>query len=138
MATKPNEFVKKEEFDNAVSTILDKLESLNQTKAVAPETPAEVEVKKAGPDTKQVNPEWDAEARTILGDLLDHTEVQYNKNGGVNFTIVIKKEKSNAGEEYLTRMGADRRTKEVGASGMEGVTEWCKLVRGNIRRTERV
>ncbi len=98
------------------------------------ETPLEKEVRKAAPDNMPVNPAWDEKAKEILGDYLDHTEVLYLKNGGVVFRIIVKLEKSNAPKEYLERMKVDARSKEVSAEGMEGVENWCKLVKQNLTK----
>lgn len=130
-------YVTKESFDKSMELLLDKLEGLEKQKVTAPETPEEKEVKAAGPNRVDTNPEWEDEARRILGDYLDHTEVQHEKSGGIKFTIVIKNEKSNAGAAYLDLVHTDRRTKEVASEGMNGVTLWCRLVRQNLKRTEK-
>lgn len=130
------QYVKKEEFESAVSTILDKLEAISVSRTAAPETPEQKEIKAAAPNRVEKNPDWDEMAVELLGDYLDHTEVEHTKSGGILFTIVVKKERSNAGKDYLMMVGQDRRTKEVGSEGLEGVIQWCKLVRANLKRGE--
>lgn len=133
MPKKADTFVTKEEFkvvEGAVNKILDLLEK----KADVPETKEEKAVNQAVPNKFTANPEWEAVASEILGDYLDHTEVEHEKTGGIKFTVVIKNEYSNASKEYLDTVKVDRRTKEVGALGLDGVTEWCKLIKANLSR----
>lgn len=91
-------------------------------------------VQKASPNKFTVNDEWDEEAHKIIGDAVDHTEVVHERNGGIKFTVVIKRELSNAPQQYLDLVGTDRRTKEVGSEGIGGVIEWCKLIKQNLSR----
>lgn len=104
------------------------------------QTPEEVkldkEVKSAVADSTSttVNPAWMEKAQAIVGEALDHCEVLYPRNGGVLFTLVIKKEHSNASQDYMDRYKVDRRTKEIGNEGIEGVENWCKLVAQNLKR----
>jgi len=112
------------------------------TQPVAPiaptvETPLDKEIRKAGPRREQVNPEWEEKAKEILGDYFDHCEVEYLKHGGTVFTLVINAEKSNAPAEYLHLYKTDRRSKEIGNEGIEGVESWCKLVMQNLKRPTR-
>lgn len=100
-----------------------------------PETPEQKEITKAGPKKfHQINPEWEEKAREVLGDYLDHCEVDYPKAGGTVFTVVVNTEKSNAPEEYLKAHKEDRRSREIGNEGLEGVEQWCKLVKANLLR----
>lgn len=136
------------ETSKSVNRILDILEAQAKAPAaeaaapVAPataaapenETPIEKQVRKASANEIPMNPEWEELAREIIGDPLDHCEIAYLKNGGVIFTIVIKDEFSNAGRDYLERYKSDRRSKEVGSEGIEGVENWCKLVKSNLAK----
>ncbi|MDE2233748.1 MAG: hypothetical protein KGJ90_06635 [Patescibacteria group bacterium] len=135
------EFVSKEEFTEAVGTILDRLEALAAkpapVAASAVMSEADKDIAAAGPNHLETNPTWDGLAKEIVGDYVDHTEVSHDKQGGIYFTIVIKKEKSNAKADYIAMYKSDRRTKEVGTTGLNGVEEWCKQVRANLKRTER-
>lgn len=138
-APKKEEFVTAGEFKSSMEGIVNALEAINTKLNATPEqakviTAEEKKVNEAGPDRVQTNPEWEKAAKEILGDFLDHTEVNYEKSGGIMFTIVVARDKSNAGEQYLGMTGSDRRTKEVSATGMEGVNEWCKLVKSNLQR----
>lgn len=99
------------------------------------ETPLDKDVRQAGPDRSIVNPEWEERAREIIGNAVDHCEMTYGVRGGIRFTVVIKDEYSNAPKDYLVRMGSDRRTKEIGGEGLEGVEGWCKLIKQNLSRT---
>lgn len=144
-SVQPVQFVTIDQLDKFGEKLLDAVESrLNKfTPAVvdpagaAPDpaaAAAERKVTAAGPNKWETNPAWQETAEEYLGEYLDHTEVAYDKSGGIKFTIVIKTEKSNADKDYLRLTGSDRRTKEVGSEGLEGVIEWCKLVRANLKR----
>ena len=137
----PTEFVSKEEFKNLESSVNSLVglitKQMEQKAAEVTMTPIEKEVAKAGPDSNPVNPKWEEMAREIIGEALDHCEITYPKRGGVLFTIVIKTEFSNAPKEYLARMGQDRRTREIGNDGQEGVEAWCKLVASNLKNTRK-
>lgn len=132
-----------EEIASSVDSVLDILKDFGETmkglvqaKTAIPETKEEKEVKEAVSDAAPVNPAWIAKAKEIVGEALDHCEVLYPKHGGVLFTLVIKKEHSNASVDYLERYKVDRRTKEIGNEGIEGVEQWCKLVAGNLKRSK--
>lgn len=132
----PSPYVTKKEFDelnNSVNRLVDLFEkNSGVTKPVA-DPKVEKEIEEAGPNKYSTDDEWDAIAMEIIGEAVDHTEVE-RKGGGVKFTVVIKKELSNAAPEYLERMKVDRRTREVGADGTEGVTQYCKLIKANLAR----
>lgn len=147
--TPPPQFVSIQKFNSfaqSTETALDRIASLLEAQATKPaetslasSTPATVpppaaEVAKAGPARFTTNPEWEDAAREIIGDALDHTEIEHTKSGGMRFTIVIKNEFSNADKEYLRVTKVDRRTKDVGAEGMDGVVQWAKLVKANLER----
>lgn len=93
---------------------------------------------KAKPNHVTVNPEWDEIAREILGAALDHTEVEHERSGGIKFTLVLKLSHSNADTQYLEIVKTDRRTKEVSQEGVAGVEEWCRTVKANLARTQKV
>lgn len=122
-----------EALENSVQKILDILTS---QQAAKPPTKQEIEVAKAVSDQAPINPAWESETRNILGEALDHCEVFYPRNGGIQFTIVIKKEHSNAPKDYLLHFKVDRRTKDIGNEGLEGVISWAKLVSANLGRTK--
>lgn len=136
--------VTRAEFDALTGNVSDLIGLLKQDREdratkeantpVIPETPMEKEVRKAAPDENPVNPAWVEKAEEILGEYLDHCEVFFPKRGGTIFTVIIKHEKSNAPTEYLERMAVDRRSREIGNEGIEGVEQWCKLVASNLKR----
>lgn len=144
MATTKKVGVKKEEPKyatveqfNTLQGLLEKLvKGMSEEKDAVPAKPLseaeQKEVTKAGPIQPPINPEWIEKAEEILGKYLDHCEVAYPRKGGVLFTLVIKKELSNANKDYLERYGTDRRTREIGNEGVEGVEIWCKLVKQNL------
>ncbi len=139
----PDQFVDRKDFDKlseTVDTLSDGIAELlkrSSAPAVAPEVEAEQkEVSKASPNKYTSNPEWEDIAREIIGEAVDHTEIQYVKGGGLLFTIVIKDEFSNAPDDYLERYKSDRRSREVGAEGEAGVRIWCELVRNNLKRAK--
>lgn len=107
----------------------------NPPKPKSPEEiKVEAEIVKAAPAKESVNSAWVEKATEILGEKLDHCEVIYPKNGGTIFTLVIKLEHSNAAKDYLAFYKVDRRSKEIGNEGIEGVENWCKLVAQNLKR----
>lgn len=113
--------------------IVENLAGKINTPTATPETiEKEKEIRKAGPDKTPVNPEWEEKAREIIGEALERCEVRYIKSGGLLFTAVIKEEFSNAPKDYLKMYKEDRRSKEVGAEGLEGVVNWCKLIKQNL------
>lgn len=134
------EYVTKEEFTKVLST-LDMIAELLEKQMLAgsqasPEAvKKEKEIAAAAPDAYSVDTEWDDIAREIIGEAVDHTEV-VRKGGGIKFTVVIKTEFSNAPKEYMDRTKVDRRTREVGAEGTEGVSQYCKLVKANLNKNK--
>ncbi len=98
----------------------------------AAQAPVKEEVKEAKSDDAPINPTWKKKAEEMLGDYLEDVQVYYPKSGGLHFTLIIKKEKSNASPSYWTLYKQDRRTKEIGNTGIEGVVKWCELVKRNL------
>lgn len=113
---------------------------LTQQSTLSPIEPADISTvsvaasTRARPNNISTNPEWEEVAREILGPALDHTEVEHEKSGGIKFTVVIKKEYSNADAEYLRLVKVDRRTKEISQEGMAGAEEWCRQIKANLTR----
>src|ERR1035437_1187620 len=149
--TKKEKFVTEKEF-NELSTNVNTLvelvkQSLKESGEVKakidaiPATPEkakeEVEVTKAGPKPyiTPVNPEWEQVARDIIGtEKVERCEMQHGRTGGLTFTVVIKKEHSNAPDAYLAVYKEDKRSKEIGAEGIGGVEVWAKLIKQNLTR----
>lgn len=84
------------------------------------------------------NPEWEEIAREILGPALDHTEVEHERSGGIKFTVVIKLDYSNADKNYLELNKVDRRSKEISQEGLAGVEDWCRQIKANLTRTQKI
>ncbi len=118
-----------------VGELAEKLKSPPAPKS-ADEVKHDAEVTKAKPNLETVNPAWVEKAQELIGEALDHCEVFYPKHGGTLFTLVIKKEFSNAPVDYLERYKSDRRTREIGNEGIEGVENYCKLVAANLKRSK--
>ena len=137
---KKEEFITKEEFskkfDSLEGSVLKLVEMMSQSKVeqVKEETITTKEISDAKANQTPVNPIWEEKAKEILGNLLDHCEIFYAKEGGTYFTVIIKKEYSNAPKDYLDRMKDDRRTKEVSREGLEGVSKWCTLIKQNLKK----
>lgn len=140
-----SEFVSKEEFDTLKE---DMNKSFGQIISLIKQKPEEkvkqeVEDKKvseADSDMSDVNPRYNEKAKEILGEKLDRTFVKYPKGGGTLFTVVIKKEFSNAPKDYLERMKEDFRTVNIEREefrGEDGVEKWCKLILQNLNKTLR-
>lgn len=131
-----------EELEEKVDERLDKFEKmlLRVVEKISPagEAPAPVktEAEKAsepvGTYQEPVHPEWLADAKEKLGDKLDHCEVDYPKNGNPRYTVVIKKEFSNAPKSILEYYKVDRRTVPV-INGLESVKSFNSLVAQNLR-----
>ena len=136
-ATETHQYVTMEQF-NKLTDIISNLATVVSAKTA---TPAEIkensEISKAKSDQAPVPSSWEETARDIIGEALDHCELFQPRTGGTLFTVVIKNEFSNAPKEYLERMKADRRTKEIGNEGISGVETWCKLVRANLKRGQK-
>lgn len=134
------DYVTKEEFEKLVGAVQGLVKVVTENKAgVSVEGSAkavqeEKEIKRAGPNKYTVNPEWEALAKEIIGDAVDHTEQEFTKGGGIKFTVVIKTEQSNAPESYMQTFKVDRRTKEIGTEGESGVKEWCERIKNNLKR----
>lgn len=101
--------------------LLDLVKSIASKPAVAPteaEVKKEKEIAEVGPDNVPVNPQWEKKVREIIGkspkgdEIVDRCEMMYPKHGGTLFTVVIKKEFSNAPVEYLKAHMEDRRTRK--------------------------
>lgn len=136
-------FVTKEDFnkkfeslEGSVMKLVEMLDKKAQESTVSPtetkETINQREINDAKANQTPVSPVWEEKALEILGEYLDHCEVFYPKEGGTHFTVVIKREMSNAPKDYLERMKQDRRTREVSRDGLEGVIKWCNLVKQNL------
>ncbi len=147
----PGGFVTQEQFsglEKGVSKMTDLLEKLLTEKkdleSVGPgpagaakvESPAEKAISKAGPNQIPMNPEWEELAGSIIGEAMERCEIAYLKNGGVIFTVIIKKSHSNAPKDYLEMYKTDRRSKEIGSEGLEGVEAWCKQIKSNLARSK--
>lgn len=134
----PQQFVTVEQF-NDLTTVLkqisDSVVELKSRPTIAATVPKiEQEIAKARPNQPLVNVEWEEDARTKIGEALDHCEIENPKNGGTIYTIVIKNEFSNAGKEYLERNKCDRRSCEVSTGGFPAVQNWNKLVALNLKK----
>lgn len=138
-----SKFVSKEEFssrmsslENSLLSVVDLLKVKSEKTEPVAKLAEQVAGDKAVTDAKAyqapINPKWEEGAKEILGDKLDHCEVDYPLGGGTQFTVVIKPEFSNAPKAYIERYKFDRRTKEIGATGYAGVTEWCNQVKANL------
>lgn len=119
--------------NEALSVILSRLE--------APKVEQKTqEVLEAKPDNRMMNPEWRKAVKEILGSDFE-CEVSYPQTGGINFTVIVPREKSNASKSHWESfknqdLAQDRRTKPIGNSGLEGVIKWCELIKLNLKNTK--
>ncbi len=74
---------------------------------------------------------WEEVVLKILGPEFQCEFVQPD-NGGALFKIIVPKELSNASQLHWQIHNRDVRTKEIGNTGLTGVTEWCLKVRQNL------
>lgn len=133
------QYATKEEFNslnNSVMSLVEAIKSgaLNQAPPSAAEIVEKKAIEAASPNKYTSNPVWEEMARDIIGEAVDHTEVEYLKGGGLMFTVCIKREFSNAPQAYLDMYKVDRRGKEVGSEGESGVKVWCEQIRNNLKR----
>ena len=124
--------------ESSIETIAEMLLEMKKAPAVAPtvaETALEKEVAKASADEYMpVKREWDDRAHEIVGEAVERTSMFYPKSGGVIFELYIKNEFSNAGKDYLAFYKVDKRSKDIGNEGINGVEQFCKLVAANLSR----
>jgi hypothetical protein len=116
----------------------EKTESSKQTETVQPESNKDIR-KEGIADWAEVHPVHDNTARDILGNLVDRTYMKYPKGGGALFTVVIKREFSNAPKDYLERMKEDHRTANLETErfrGEEGAKRWCLLIKQNLSKNK--
>lgn len=130
----------KSNVDNLKDNIATLLELMQKPKEEVAKIAVEnKKIDEASPDAQDVNPRYDAAARQILGDRVERTYVKYPKGGGTLFTIVIKKDYSNAGQAYLGLTKEDHRTVNIEREeyrGEDGVIAWSKLVLQNLKRSD--
>jgi hypothetical protein len=131
----PIKYATVEQFNSLQDSVAQLVDMVSKRVIPTPEVQKqEAAIAKSGPNNNPVNPDWEEKAKEIIGDAVDRVEVFYPKGGGIIFTVVIKKEMSNAPKDYLDRHKEDRRSKDIGNEGLSGVEEWCKLVKSNLNR----
>lgn len=124
------------ELTNVIKGLVDVVTEVKSKTASPIEAKEAAEIAKAKHDQAPMNPVWEDMAKEIIGEAVDHCELYQPRSGGTIFTVVIKNEFSNAPKEYLERMKADRRSREIGNEGISGVETWCKLIRANLKRSQ--
>jgi hypothetical protein len=88
-----------------------------------------------GPDDQTPMPiKWKQEVVKILGPDFQCEFVQPD-NGGSIFKIIVPREKSNASQAHWEMHNRDVRSREIGNTGLTGVTDWCLKVRANLIRS---
>lgn len=91
----------------------------------------------AGPDKDQstpVPPTWRKAVHEILGPDFE-CEFKQPDRGGSIFTVIVPKNKSNANQLHWQNFKSDRRSKELGNTGLDGVKVWCSKIRSNLLAT---
>lgn len=137
------EAVSREEFDSLkgeMNKSFGQIIDLIKEKPKTIEESKKVEAKKAVDKTAEANdaylepvhPDWVKDAQAKIGDAVDHCEVDYPKNGFPRYTVVIKKELSNASSSHLQYYKVDRRTVAV-SNGFETVKAFNSLVAQNLK-----
>lgn len=140
-APKAAKAVSRVEFDELSNTVntgfATILEKLDQK---TPEAPAVPEVTKSaatianegGPGGQSlVPPAWRALTDEILGSDFE-IELELPENGGQKFSVYIPLDKSNAHKDYIEAYKKDKRTRELGNTGVKGVTDWLLKIRRNL------
>lgn len=142
---KSSEFVSKEEFGNlqkdmtkSFAQIIEMIKARPEPEKIVQQKIDNKKLETASSDTTDFNPRYDAKAKEILGDKFERTYLTYPRGGGTLFTVVIKKEFSNAPKDYLERYKEDKRTVNIERDeyrGEDGVEKWCRLILQNLNRT---
>lgn len=143
---KTDEAVSRSEFDElkglmkTVAEAVVELKKAPRTESSAgaapqPAEPTDAEVKDADPNENPVNPHWRRLVDEVLGPDFG-IEVYYPKDGGCHFTIIVPKDKSNAGDAHWANFKQDRRTREIGHTGIDGVKKWAELVKKNLAKSK--
>ena len=131
---KKAEFVTKDQFEGLEKSVLSLVEMVREritppaVKAVSITPPVASEGES---DYIEVNPHWRKVVNEVLGSDFD-CQILYPKSGGIQFTVIVPINKSNAPKEYLERHKTDRRTREIGNRGIEGVKEHCLRIKQNL------
>jgi hypothetical protein len=134
--------VKKEEFEQfkgEVTTLLGEIsKKLENTQAVTLKVAESANVSttipkpEGGPETPSlVSPAWRALTDEILGTDFE-IGLELPETGGQRFSIYVPKEKSNAGKDHWERNKFDKRTRELGNTGVKGVKDWLLKIRRNL------
>ncbi len=133
--------VSKEEFaefqgqvTTALGSILERLD--NQPKVTLDSDGAHVsntspKLEGAMDKVSMVPPAWRQLADDVLGKEFD-IELDLPENGGQRFVIYVPREKSNAGKDHWERNKFDKRSRELGNTGIKGVKDWLLKVRKNL------
>lgn len=135
--TKPvQEFVKKEDFDKSMGMLMQSIQTLAtavaEKKKEAPVSTKKVKVEGTPDYEAPIPPQWRDAVDEILGEDIG-IQVSYPDNGGFKFTLIIPKERSNAGDEWWKTYKHDHRTKMLNPSeGISGVRKYCELVKQNL------
>jgi hypothetical protein len=133
--TKPvQEFVKKEDFDQAMSILMKSIETLSIAVAQKKETVSDKKIKAEGTTDFEtpIPPQWRSVVDEVLGEDVGMM-ISYPDNGGFKFTLSIPREKSNVGDEHWKMFNHDWRTKMLNPSeGIAGVRKHCELVKQNL------
>jgi hypothetical protein len=120
------------EVNRAFGLIVEQLGKLNENRTPAPAPKVEDD---AGPDQDTpVPPAWRKAVIEILG-IDFECELKQPDRGGTIFTIIVPKNKSNASQLHWQNFKQDRRSRELGNTGLDGVKTWCLKVRANLLAT---
>lgn len=124
-----------EQFENLQTQVTDALGMITKQLGALQENPGTVKsvaVLEGGPDDQTPMPStWRKAVVEILGPEFDCEMVQPD-TGGTKFKIIVPRAQSNATQSYWEMHKRDIRTKEIGATGLTGVKEWCLKVRANL------
>ncbi len=124
-------------FQDSVTTALGAImEKLSETPVVSG-SPVAAPIPKGDPDNggpdNQIPtpPAWRKLTDEILGSDFE-IELELPENGGQKFSIYVPREKSNAHPDYKAVFTNDKRTRELGNTGIKGVKDWLLRVRRNL------
>lgn len=139
-APKPEKGVSKKEFaefqgqvTGALGAIMEKLDAattpVQQTHVVEKQS---VNVSDGGPDVQTpVPPAWRKLADEILGEEFE-IELELPENGGQKFSVFVPLSLSNAHPDYKKEFKRDKRSRELGNTGIKGVKDWLLRIRRNL------
>lgn len=130
VAETDEKYVTKADFQSFQQTILAALDNSRNKQEEKIQAPVVVD-NGSYQTPMQVPEKWRAMADAMLGkDFV--IELELPEKGGQKLNVYVPRNKSNAPEEYWEKFKQDKRTRELGNTGIEGVRNWLLRIRKNL------